>query len=380
MEEYPELMERYDIRDQYELHNLLRKTVPEGSFHDFHASRTPIIRFGTFDRDAAIFDMMVANAPIAQSDLIQLLHQEYGYDSNSILFNMLQPIDEYYHNGKYRIDAKAMTHEHMQALLAVLTEDFYYLDELRSIYVRTVPGGDPEEINYYNLKLMGFQILSRYALRNYDNLSNYFRALLTREDLTDLTDLRRRFGYVGIFSQVLMDLRRDLEVIEYEPNKLISFRKLAAAGITRADLEDYCDAVYEAAEDGVFFTAQSLRKSGFRTELYDLGFSDWFYASLLISDPRFSYGLAFKNIVLCRGKRQVTIREFETELIRAAGSIDVYDLQRELEETYGCTVADRLDLIHKVSGGSVYHDRHLDRLYDSEEHYWRDVDEAEDRI
>ena len=32
MDDYPELMQKYDIRDQYELHNLLRKIVPENSY------------------------------------------------------------------------------------------------------------------------------------------------------------------------------------------------------------------------------------------------------------------------------------------------------------------------------------------------------------
>ena len=73
----------------------------------------------------------------------------------------------------------------------------------------------------------------------------------------------------------------------------------------------------------------------------------------------------------------MTARAFETALIRAEGSIDVYDLQKILEQTYGCTVTDRLDLIYKVADSGVCYDKHLDRLYDSEARYWREVDEAE---
>ena len=71
---------------------------------------------------------------------------------------------------------------------------------------------------------------------------------------------------------------------------------------------------------------------------------------------------------------------FETALIRAEGSLDVYDMQRILEETYGCTVSDRSDLIYKVAGSGVYYDKHLDRLYESENRYWRDVDETEAQL
>ena len=74
----------------------------------------------------------------------------------------------------------------------------------------------------------------------------------------------------------------------------------------------------------------------------------------------------------------MTCRSFETSLIREAGSIDVYDLLTLMEETYGCTVSDRLDLIYKVKDGEVYYDRYLDRLYDSEERYQRELDRSEE--
>ena len=44
--EYPELMEQYDIRDEYELHNLLRKLNIKGELKGVHFKRTPIVCFG----------------------------------------------------------------------------------------------------------------------------------------------------------------------------------------------------------------------------------------------------------------------------------------------------------------------------------------------
>ena len=35
MENYPEIMEKYDIHNQYELHNLLRKIVPGGADNSY---------------------------------------------------------------------------------------------------------------------------------------------------------------------------------------------------------------------------------------------------------------------------------------------------------------------------------------------------------
>ena len=127
-------MEKYDIRDQYELHNLLRKIVKDGEYHDFHCERMPMVRFGTFDRDSALFDLLIDNAPISQADFAELVHQEYGYDPATVIGTYLQPFSTFYHQGMYVIDQKTMLSTDQKALLAELSEDFYYIDEIRRIY------------------------------------------------------------------------------------------------------------------------------------------------------------------------------------------------------------------------------------------------------
>lgn len=43
VEDHADVLRRYDIRDQYELHNLLRKIIPDGSMNGFHCGRMPMI-------------------------------------------------------------------------------------------------------------------------------------------------------------------------------------------------------------------------------------------------------------------------------------------------------------------------------------------------
>jgi hypothetical protein len=62
--DYPAVMEKYDIRDQYELHNLLKKIVDPTTCHDISFNRQPMIRFGEFDREKAIYEIIEAFSPI----------------------------------------------------------------------------------------------------------------------------------------------------------------------------------------------------------------------------------------------------------------------------------------------------------------------------
>ena len=377
VEEQPEILAKYDIRDQYELHNLLRKIVPEGSYHDFHCGRMPEIKFGTFDRDEAILDILIDNAPISAAELCTLIHDEYGYDPMVIQANYLQNFAEYYHQGTYTIDQKAMPPERKAVLQAELTEDFYYIDEVRKTYRRLFTDADMEEINPYNLKLMGFIVLSRYVVQNHASLEAFCEDILTREDIIDITPYRKRFVYMQMFSQKLMELKRNLQIIEFEPNQIINFRKLERSGVSREMIQDFCDAVYDFVGEGAYFSARSLKQDGFESELYDLGFSDWFYGNLLISDERFSFGQMFGNIILYKGSENITARSFETNLIRAYGSIDTYDLLTELTDRYGCKISEHMDVVYKIQGTEIYYDRILDRLYASYDVYDRELDRTE---
>ena len=147
--------------------------------------------------------------------------------------------------------------------------------------------------------------------------------------------------------------------------------------MTREMIQDFCDAVYEFVEDGAYFSVQSIRQSGFESELFALGFSDWFYANLLISDDRFSFGTMFGNIILYKGTESITIKSFEMDRIKEYGSIDTYDLVAELTDRFGCKIPDRLDVLYKVQGTEIYYDKILDRLYASADIYYRELDETE---
>ncbi len=375
MEGYPDIMEKYDIRDQYELHNLLRKTVKDGDFHDFHCGRMPMIRFGAFDRDLAILKILIANSPATTEELCDLIHDEYGYDQATTMGLYLGPISEYYHNGVYSIDYKTIPRDRMEVLAKNLPGDFYYMNEIGEIYSDLYDDAKPEEINPYVLRKIGFSVFSNYVMKGYDSLESYFTELLTAKDVIDISALRSRYTYVTTFTNKLMELKRNLRMIEYEPNKLISITRLEQAGVTKEAIKDYCDKVYDFVEEDRFFSIQSIRNEGFEipSVMDELGFSDWFYGSLLISDNRFSFGNFFANLVFIKGKRNITIKEFAYELIRENEVMDRYDLLSELQNTYGCQVKDFTDIYYKIQDTGVRYDKILDRIYLNEDLYYQEI-------
>ena len=378
IKEYPETMKKYDIRDQYELHNLLRKIVPNGSYHNFHCEKMPDISFGIFDRTQAFRELLYENAPIRVGDFAALIHQEFGFESENIMANYLREFSEYNHMGVLIVQQPEMPEARRNRMKAALTKDFYFYDELRCIYHKLFPDADPDEINPMNIKRMGLLPLSHYALQHYDSLSEYFEHLLTKEDFTDLSEYRKRYGYVQMFNQTLYALKRECIVIEYEPNKLLHFRRLEQNGISRQELAAFCEDVWNYAAEGTYFTIASLRKAGFFSKLFDLGFSDWFYANLLLTDSRFGYGRFLNNLIFCKDASGVSMQAFLVFCVQSYGSIAVYDLIHELNAQYACISNDRYDLIDKLRGTQVYYDEILDRLYASAALYEHELNEMGD--
>ena len=377
VEECPEILAKFDIRDEYELHNMLRKILEEGSYHDFHCGRMPTIKFGTFKRDEALLELLMDNAPISLDDFCTLIHNEYGYDRGAIAANYLKPFAEYYHQGVYTVDQKAMTFERQSALMKELPDDFYYIDEIRKKYAALFSDADLEEINPYNLKQMGFGVYSRYVVKNYPSMEEYCRSILTREDIIDITAYRKRLACISSFSQTLLELKRDLQIVEFEPNQIINIRLLERKGITVEALQDFCDEVYAFVPDGEYFNIRSVKQDGFDSELFSWGFEDCFYTSLIMSDSRFSSVHAFGAVIFYKGDKDISTGSFEESRINEYESIDIYDLMTELTNRYGCPSVDRRDVIDKVKGTVIYFDKILERFYASYSVYDRELDRAE---
>jgi len=378
MEEHEDTMVKYDIRDQYELHNLIRKTIKKEDYPDIDIGRMPMIRFGVFDREGAILETMRNNAPISQEELVDLLHKEYGFDQATIIGTYLNHLRKYLVNGIYTLEQKKMSPDNLKLLTSKLSDDFYFIDEVKEIYSEAVPNADLQEINQYNLNEMGFTVYSKWILQNHPTQEEYFRSILQSSGITDITEYKKRYSHVISFYSVLTDLKKNLDIVEFEPNQIITIEKLEKGGITRDMISDFCDDVYEFIDSDVFFSARSLRLDAFNSDLYDYGFSDWFYANVLLSDDRFSWGNVFGIMLFNKGDSVVSRKAFLKDRVEYYESIDMYDLLSEMSNTYGCRISDddRYDVVHLLQDTNIYYDDTLDRLYMNEDAFYADFERS----
>lgn len=372
MMDYPELMKRYDLRDEYEVHNLLKKIHAQTENESLIFGRMPNLQFGTFDRDMAVKEMLFAVAPISLDDFAEVLSSAYGARVNDIKANWLNGIKEYYHQGIYFTDYEEMPQEMLHRLKEALTDDFYFLPEVQKKFKALFPEGDISLLSTFNLKRMGFLCGSSYVIQNYPSAEAFINHLLTENDIFDVITIKNRYGRIRIYYQCLSALKHDLEIIEFEPDQFIHIRRLEKLGYGKGTLRAYADRVWSSLVSEDYFTISSLRADGFEDELDCLGFSDVFYGSLLKEDERFAWQKIGGTIVLNSSGENFTTQDFLASCVQMRKSIDVNDFASELSERYGVSM-DRYKIIEKVKGSSVYYDPIMERLYADYDTYFEEI-------
>ena len=374
--EYPELMKSYDIRDEYELHNLLKKICTAPKYSNINFKRMPTLEFGISDRDRQITDLLVSSAPISKEEFADLYEQEYGVKAVTVMANYAGCVAQYLDNGIYKIDLPALPDIMFKKLKEKLTDDFYLISELMQIYTELYPTADRGMINTYTINSLGFRTYSNYLVSTkYHSAVDYFRTLLTAEDVIDLTNIKKSHWTVVAFSSELYKRRAEYEIIEFSPLKYINIRRIQSLGVTPDDFRDFCQKVCSSVEDGAYFTIHSLRKNGFHHPLDELGFESRFYSSILAEDKaHFSYRRMGGLRLFRKGTQDVLLGEFLENIIYQQGSLsmELHDLVNYLDETYDLQI-NRWKLLETIHDSSMYYDKITEKVYAEYEVYFEEI-------
>lgn len=367
--DYPELMHEYDIHDEYELHNLLKKVWPAED-KNVVFKKMPTITVGSPDRDTQILELLLQHAPISLNDLAKEYEAAYGAKSATFIGTYLKNFTEYYHDGMYSIDADNLPAIQFNLMKEILHEDFYMLPRIRELYKEAFPDADESQINPYTIKTLGFKVYSGYAVRaSFGSATEYFSKLLTSSDDFSLDEFPAGISLLPTFTQLLYELKESREYVEYKPRCYVSQSKLDSLGVTKKKIDEYRLAVYSFAKGKKYYTINSLREDGFIHKIGTEEYDDWFYASLLIEDhEHFSYKRIGRTKVLMNGAVNVSFADMLVWIIEQRQRMTFSALNRYLEKNYGIflTKDKLLGVIHETE---LYYDQIEDIIYTNYDAY-----------
>lgn len=367
---YPEIMEEYDLRDEYELHNLLSKHRELLGRDDVTFNRMPNIGFGIFDRNMQVLNLLIENAPIKATDLALLFEYKYGMKkADSIYFGC---ISEYLDKGMYSIDYDELSNDERIVLIDILDKDILLLSDVKNEFIKRLPNADLDKINNYNLKKLGYKISVNLVFNNrYGSFEQLIKNTILNQDIIDLTYESELLSN-QVFYYLLCESRYNQSIIEFSPKKYINIRKLAEFGVDKTNLTSFSNKA-KAFAGGGYFTVHSLKNHGFYHELFELGFENYFYESVLrYSSQIKSFFAGIGSTFIFNENDNIDIRNMLETIILKNGSMDIYDMIDYLKDKYGIVV-EKYKLTEWARESNLYYSDTMEKIYTDYDEFYEEI-------
>ena len=362
------LMKRYDIRDQYELHNLLKTLCNKKRDYDITFGRMPTMRFGKATRYEQIYKLIQRISPATPMEIALEYENEYGVHKEIFLANFLKDFEIYYSNGVYDLRLEILSNERLEYLKEHLTKDFYELSEIHEIYNKKYPNEDINAINAPTLRSIGYFAYVTYAIvSRYTSAAEFFREKLLISNRIDIRTLPEKYTNKSAFLSQLHTLKDKCVIVEYEPSCYITKDGLLEVGVTDKMILDFCTKVKNFIKPNEYFTITSLKQSGFKHKIFSAPFENTFFESLLqLEKDSFSY-LRYGHAKLFKASPSgLTHHEFISIIMQEKTAIAIEELEKLLFEQYGIKTL-RAKITQAVSDGPMYYDTVKKKIYISEE-------------
>ncbi len=112
----PLVMDRYNIQDEYELHNIFRKYIVQIKKYKISCERTPLLMIGNGNRKDQVETLLLEMAPVTSIALAEEYEKRYGVQAKTVMANFFKCIDIYLDNGIFDLEDKKDSNESIMDL------------------------------------------------------------------------------------------------------------------------------------------------------------------------------------------------------------------------------------------------------------------------
>lgn len=329
-------MEEWDIQEEYELHNLIKKVIKDKDKLKLEVSKMPTLKFGKSDREMQILNLLITLSPVSAKDFSVEYEKIYGVKNEVVIANYLLNFSKYYQEGLYIINQKKMNNDEYKKMKAFMTEKIYEINSLKKLYKDLIGKDDDGLINSYNLNKLGYRITYGFVLsKEYFSLEYYFKKEILKNRVIDIKEMNIIGRRTSSYYSAIASLKKEFKIIAVEAYKYVLFEEIEKKGITLQMINDYIDSVAKFKEDNSIFTVYSLNKEGFSHKLNEYNFDEWFYGSLLSTDPRFKTQKTKNNFIIeKKDKGNITLLKFIKAVMYKHFVADLEDIKRYLKLEY----------------------------------------------
>ena len=378
MLDYPELMEEFDIRDEYELHNLLKKTEKKWNTdakQQISLQRMPLISFGLVNREKQIKDLLYQISPVTKEAFGRYYEKTYSVLSKTFFANMSQCINKYNHNDIYDVELPLFDKSEEEYMVQSLTDDFYFIEDVKNIYTEKFGLESVKKVNVRIMDELGYKLYSQYAIKkNYPSADNYFQHFILKNHFFDLNQLDSRFIYIPNFYTVFDHLKTEFKILEYGDKQFIRydlFRKVLP-DVGAQDFLDFIDKAIKASGTQPFFIFRSLKNEGFEDPFEILGTGEWFSTALIRNSKKIRFKKIGGTTLFYKGSAKQTTVDFIRYIMKDIISIGTTELIEYLKEKFGIKL-DKEKMKQFIKKSDMYYDQYTMKLYITEDASYEEI-------
>lgn len=347
-----DVMEKYDIRDQYELHSLLRTGNEKYDIHDnqMEVSRMPMLQFGKGQENEIVKQELVNRAPIDVDDFARIMAAKYGYDVGSFISYIRRNFNVYIDENRIEVaDATVLESHDYRTLKGILHQDFYFSDDFEELLKQnhlTTKLMDP-----YVLKRLGYKSYVGYILKDPYSPGKYFERWIM--DHTEQID--GRYLEIASFQQALSRLEENMQIFEWERNTYVTLDSLET---DRQELEDFIDNILTVLEDGQYFTEYYLAQMSY----IDQPLSNTFYKSLFKGNPHIQTTSLGNTWLFKKSNHASNVKDFLLAVVAGNPGMTITGCITYLKRWYNISIT-RRTLQEKILESGLYYSLDTEKIY-----------------
>ena len=367
------LMKNIDIKNEYELHNLLRKYI--GNYNGkITYSRMPDIFIDCDDKNAFVDNLIHELSPISLDEFVDYVYQNYGHKNNTFRALLVSNFSKYITNGQIISECPEFTEEQMNILNEKLTEDIYSIITIKELLTDLIDVNDFKLINNLNMSKLGYKLRGNYIMKSsISNLEGYLRNIILNSDYYEIKPEMKKIG--STFSSYLYKFIYNLDLFEIDNEKYITIKKLNELGISKENIKEFINEIEKVISDNEYFNLYTLDKDNFLTNLKQYNFPDCFYETIISAIPNVKTFTVKNNVVFIKTDEQATREKFINSFV-TKNKIFVSEIKKDILTKYNIDLYEYY-IKEFIDKKKFYFDNSIDCVYKSKDYYDEDINDLD---
>ena len=366
------LMRELNIKDEYELHNILRKLFSDNNELNF--TRMPDILIKCDDKFNFIEDKIKELSPINIDDFCNYIYENYGHKFNTFKALILSNFEKYIDYNILKTDCPNFTKEQLIEIKKYLTKDIYSINTIKKLLTDLFDIDDFSLINNNNMLNLGYRLKGNYIIKkDINSIESYFIKKIFSENYFEL-DLEYKKMGTSTFTSYIYRLINDKKIFKISNDKYITIKGLNELGITINDIEEIQQQIINIVPDNEYFDLSYIKNKISLEKLENKVLNNEFIENIIIIIPELKTFRISNNRLFIKSVLSPTKESFISMIIEKHKKIKISEIKKYILDKYSINV-DEQTIKSSINKNKFYYHEATECVYLNKDIYENEINQ-----